>query len=110
MDKHVDHRIKNDQLRYALLTKEAKLERKQIGNMKGKRKVITINGKYHLYNPSKISKVVLNKLDKLSKTNKFREAQELKNIYLKHRRNNALKSYAIKYRAEISDTDSLFDS
>ena len=78
MSHHVDSRIENNQLRYALLTKEAQLERKQIGNMKGLRKVITINGKSYIYNSKKLSKVLLTKLDKLSKANKYKEAQEIK--------------------------------
>ena len=78
MSQHVDLRIENDQLRYALLTKEATLERKQIGNMKGQRKVITISSKYYLYNSKNLSKTLLTKLDKLSKTNKYKQAQEIK--------------------------------
>ena len=109
MSHHVDSRIENNQLRYALLTKEAQLERKQIGNMKGLRKVITINGKSYIYNSKKLSKVLLTKLDKLSKANKYKEAQEIKNIYLKHRLRNVLKSYAVKHKADISDTVSLFN-
>ena len=48
MDKHIQPRINNDQLRHALLTKEAKIERTQIGNMRGLREVVTIKDKSYL--------------------------------------------------------------
>jgi len=53
---------------------------------------------------------LLAKLNKLIKPNEYKEANEIKKIYLKHRRNNALKSYAVKYKANISETQSLFQS
>ena len=84
MSHHVNSRIENDLLRFAVdITNEAKLERKQFGRMKGSRNVVTINGQSHLYNPNKLSKVLLNKLDKLSKANKYKEVQELKKSLFK---------------------------
>ena len=75
--------------------------------MRGLRRVVTIQDKYYLYNPKKLSNVLLTKLDKLSKANKYKKAQD-KKMYLKHRRNKAIKSYAIRFKANISETQSLF--
>ena len=50
MDKHIQPRIDNDQLRYALLTKGAQIERKHIGYVRGLKKVVTNRNKYYLYN------------------------------------------------------------
>ena len=82
MGKHIQPRIENDLLRFAVnISEEAKIEIKKIGNMRGSRKVVTIKDKSYLYDPNKLSKVLLAKLNKLSKANKFKEADEFKRIY-----------------------------
>ena len=107
MDKHIE----NELLRFAVnISGEAKIETKKLGQMKGLRKVVTLQDKTYLYNPNNLSRGLLTKINKLSKTHKYKEANEIKKIYLKHRRNNALKSYAVKYKANISETQSLFQS
>ena len=58
MDKHIE----NELLRYAVnVSKEAKIETKRLGQMKGLRTVVTIKDKNYLYNPSKLTKVLLAK-------------------------------------------------
>lgn len=82
LDHHTNSRIYNDQLRFALVTKEATMERKQFGNMKWSHKPITVNGKSQVYNPKTLSNVLLTQLYKQIKTNKFKEAQDVKRVYL----------------------------
>ena len=108
MDKH-EESITNELLNFAVnVSRDAKIEVKKIGNMRGLRKVVSIGNKNYLYQPDKLSKVLLTKLNHLAKANKFKEAHENK-IDLKLRRSKALKSYAIKYKADISPTHSLFE-
>ena len=74
------------------------------------RTVVTIGDKSYQYNPSKITKVLTSKLNKLTKTNQFEAIHEIKRIYHDTRLKNALKSYAVKHKANIADGPSLFNS
>jgi len=67
MDKH---EVTNELLNFAVnVSRYAKIEVKKIGNMRGLRKVVSIENKNYLYTPGKLSKVLLAKLNKL--TNKI---------------------------------------
>ena len=99
-----------DKLKYAIDNGDAKIEKKVIGKRKGLRNVVTIGDKSYQYNPSKITKTLTSKLNKLTKTNKFEATHEIKRIYKSIRLRNALKSYAVKYKAEIKDYQSIFNS
>jgi len=99
-----------EKLKYAIGNGDAKIENKTIGNRKGLRKVVTIGGESYQYNPNKITKVLTSKLNKLTKTNQFEATHEIKRVYQSIRLRNYLKSYASKYKAEIKDAPSLFNS
>ena len=99
-----------EKLKYAVDNGDAKIEQKTIGRRKGLRTVVTIGDKSYQYNPSKITKVLTSKLNKLTKTNQFEATHEIKRIYHDTRLKNALKSYAVKHKANIADGPSLFNS
>ena len=48
----------DNRLKFLLTDKKAKLEYRQIGNRKEKKRVITIGGKEYNYNPNKITKAL----------------------------------------------------
>ena len=99
-----------EKLKYAVDNGDAKIEQKTIGRRKGLRTVVTIGDKSYQYNPSKITKVLTSKLNKLTKTNQFEATHEIKRIYHDTRLKNALKSYAVKHKANIAEGPSLFNS
>ena len=70
-----------EKLKYAVDNGDAKIEKKTIGNRKGLRNVVPIDGKSYQYNPQKISKTLTAKLKKITKTNQFEATQEIKKIY-----------------------------
>ena len=57
-------------LKFALDSGDAKTDRVKLGNQKGLRDVVTIDGKHFTYNPNKITQVLTNRLTKLLKHNK----------------------------------------
>ena len=98
-------------LKFALDSGDAKTERVQFGNQKGLRDVVTIDGKHFSYNPNKITQVLTNRLTKLLKHNKkYKLATDLRQIYLKHRLNSSLKTYAIRYKPTTTEITSAFKS
>ena len=99
-----------EKLKYAVDNGDAKIEKKTIGNRKGLRNVVTIDGKSYQYNPQKISKALTAKLKKITKTNQFEATQEIKKIYQNFRLKKALRSYAITKKAVITDEVSAFES
>lgn len=74
------------------------------------RNVVTIGDKSYQYNPNKITKTLTSKLNKVTKTNQFEATHEIKRVYQSIRLRNSLKSYAVKYKAEIKDEPSMFNS
>ena len=102
-----------EKLKYAIDNNDAKIETKKIGQRKGTQKVITIDGKSYQYNPKKkISKVLTTKLTQLTKTKQFEATQEIKKVYERVRlqRSQLLKTYASKFKANISEVQSAFNS
>ena len=100
-----------EQLKYAIDNNDAKIETKKIGQRKGLQKVITIDGKSYQYNPKKtISTVLTTKLTQLTKTKQFEATQEIKQVYERVRlqRSQLLKTYASKFKANISEVHSAF--
>ena len=96
-------------LMYAIDNGDAAIEQKTIGKRKGLRTVVTIGDKSYQYNPNKITKVLTSKLNKLTKTNQFEATHEIKRVYQDVRLKKALKSYAVKHKAEITDVESNFN-
>ena len=75
--------------------------------------VITIDGKSYQYNPKKkISKVLTTKLTQLTKTKQFEATQEVKTVYERVRlqRSQLLKTYASKFKANISEVQRAFNN
>ena len=70
-----------EKLKYAVDNGDAKIEQKTIGRRKGLRTVVTIGDKSYQYNPSKITKVLTCKLNKLTNANQFEATHEIKQIY-----------------------------
>ena len=102
-----------EKLKYAIDNNDAKIETKKIGQRKGTQKVITIDGKSYQYNPKKtISKVLTTKLTQLTKTKQFEATQEIKQVYERVRlqRSQLLKTYASKFKANISEEQSAFNN
>ena len=99
-----------DKLKYAINNGDAKIEKKQIGNRKELQNVLTIGDKSYRYNPKNITKVLTSKLNKLTKTDKYKATNEIKRIYSSIRLRNSLKSYAMKNKATITNVKSAFDS
>jgi hypothetical protein len=73
------------------------------------RNVVTIGDKSYQYNPNKITKTLTSKLNKVVKTNQFEASHEIKRVYQSVRLSNSLKSYVVKYKAEIKDEPSMFN-
>ena len=96
-------------LKYAVGNGDAQIEQKTIGRRKGLRTVVTVGDKSYPYNPNKITKVLTTKLNKLAKTNQFEATHEIKRVYQDIRVKKALKSHAVKHKADISETQSLFN-
>ena len=96
-------------LKYALDSGDAQTDKIKFGNQKGLRDVVTIAGKHFSYNPKKITKTLANRLTKLLKNNKkYKLAKDLRHIYVKHRLNNALQTYAIRYKPTTTEVTSAF--
>ena len=74
------------------------------------RNVVTIGDKSYQYNPNKITKTFISKLNKVTKTNQFEATHEIKRVYQSIRLRNSLKSYALKYKAVIKYEPSMFNS
>ena len=102
-----------EKLKYAIDNNDATIETKKLGQRKGTQKVITIDGKSYQYNPKKtISKVLTTKLTQLTKTKQFEATQEIKQVYERVRlqRSQLLKTYASKFKANISEVQSAFNN
>ena len=98
-------------LKFALDSGDAKIDKVKFGNQRGLRDVVTIDGKHFPYNPNKITQVLTNRLTKLLKHNrKYKFATDLRQIYLKHRLNSSLKTYAIRYKPTTTEITSAFKS
>ena len=85
-----------DKLKYAINNGDATIEKNKIGNRKGLQNVLTIGDKSYQYNPNDITKILTSKLNKITKTDKYKATYEIKRIYNSIRLRNSLKSYAIK--------------
>ena len=86
-------------LKFALDNGDAKTDKIQFGNQNGLQNVVAIDGKHVACNPNVITNVLTNRLTKLLKHNtKYKLAKKLRQVYVKHRLNNALKTYAIRYK------------
>ena len=58
-----------------------------------------------------ITKILTSRLNKVTNTNQFEATHAIKRIYQSIRLNkNSLKSYAVKYKVEINDHQSMFNS
>ena len=99
-----------DKLKYAINNGDAKIEKNKIGNRKGLQNVLTIGDKSYQYNPKHITKILTSKLNKLTKTDKYKATNEIKRIYNSIRLRNSLKSYAIKNKATITNVKSACNS
>jgi hypothetical protein len=97
-------------LRYAIDNNEAQIDKIKIGNRKGLRNVVIIGDRQYQYNPNKISKVLTTKLKQLTKTPQFNATQQIKKVYQGIRLRKSLATYAIKYKADVSDATSAFSS
>ena len=97
-------------LKYAVDNGDAVIEQKTIGRRKGLRTVVTIGDKRYQYNPKQITKVLTSKLNKLTNTSQFEATHEIKRVYQGVRLRKSLKSYAMKHKANISETQRLFNS
>ena len=89
---------------------DANIEKNTMGNRKGLRNVVTIGDTSFQYNPNKITKTLTSSLNKVTNTNQFEATHAIKRVYQSIRLKNALKSYAVKYKAEINDHQSMFNS
>jgi hypothetical protein len=103
-------KISDNRLKFLLLNKIAKLDYVKRGNRKGLQKVITIGERHYNYNPIKITKILDNTLDKLTKDNKqFTITEAVRNVYDKVVKSNvltAIQSYTINYKASIHNVES----
>ena len=85
-----------EKLKYAIDNGDAKIDKTTVGKRKGLRNVVTIGDKSYQYNPNNITKTLISKLNKLTKTDKFEGTHEIKRIYKSIRLSNSLKSYVIR--------------
>ena len=99
-----------DKLKYAINNGDAKIEKIKFGNSKALQNVLTIGDTSYRYNPKNITKLLTSKLNKLTKTDKYKATNEIKRIYTSIRLRNSLKSYAIKNKATTTNVKSAFDS
>ena len=95
-------------LRYAIDNKEAQIDKIKIGNRKGLQNVVIIGDRQYQYNPNKISKLLTTKLKQLTKTPQVNATQQIKKVYQGIRLRKSLTTYAIKYKADVSDATSAF--
>ena len=88
----------------------AKLEYKTAKNNR-KYTLLTIDGKDYKYDLYNVSKRLESKLNRITNTKNFENVQKVKQIYQKHKLNDALKRYAIRNdKADISEKRSVYKS
>ena len=73
-----------EKLKYAVDNGDAKIEQKTIGRRKGLRTVVTIGDKSYQYNPSKITKALTSKLNKLTKQTNSKQHTRLNESIMIH--------------------------
>ena len=97
-------------LKYAIDNNDAKIDKIKIGNRKGLQNVVIIGDRRYQYNPNKISKLLTTKLNQLTTNQQFHATQQIKKVYQGIRLRKSLTTYALKYKANVTDSISAFSS
>ena len=87
--KYEEKLMYENKLKYVINNGDAKIEKIKFGNRKELQNVLTIGDKSYRYNSENMTKVLTSKLNKLTKNNKYKATNEIKQIYTSIRLRNS---------------------